>query len=263
MDGEKDILEPVESGQNPADWLRAEYARRRAKNPYYSLRAFARHLQIPSGPLSEILVRKRPLSKKMAAKIAARLGFTVFETELFVNPATAKKLRYKDASKTYQQISSDRFSVIADWYHFGLLSLMRTQDFKNEVPWIAKRLGISNTEVRSAMERLFRLGLIRKKGRSFEPTGNLATTQDVPSSAGRQYLNQGLQQAASALENTPIELRDITSITMAIDPAKLPIAKKLIQQFRHNLAELLEEEPSSEVYKLNVQLFPMTKRGTT
>jgi hypothetical protein len=49
-------------------------------------------------------------------------------------------------------------------------------------------------------------------------------------------------------------------MTMAIDPRKLPLAKTLIREFRFRLAELLETGNRTEVYNLNVQLVPVTKK---
>ena len=37
------------------------------------------------------------------------------------------------------------------------------------------------------------------------------------------------------------------------------LAKKLIQEFRKSLAELLETGKKEEVYRLNIQLYPLKK----
>ncbi|MGZ3740999.1 MAG: DUF4423 domain-containing protein, partial [Bdellovibrionota bacterium] len=63
-----------------------------------------------------------------------------------------------------------------------------------------------------------------------------------------------------AIEAVPTEERDITSMTMAIDPRRLPLAKTLIRKFRFRLADLLETGDRTEVYNLNVQLVPVTKK---
>jgi uncharacterized protein (TIGR02147 family) len=71
---------------------------------------------------------------------------------------------------------------------------------------------------------------------------------------------ESILQAAEALDSIPTAERDITSMTMAIDPRKLPLAKTLIREFRFRLAELLETGNRTEVYNLNVQLVPVTKK---
>src|SRR5262245_40700147 len=54
--------------------LQQELARRCAKNPGYSLRAFSRALGLSPTVLSLVLSGKRPLSKKAVAKVVEVLG---------------------------------------------------------------------------------------------------------------------------------------------------------------------------------------------
>lgn len=54
--------------------LHGKFMEAKAGNPRYSLRAFARRLEISAGSLSAILSGKRVISKKLAEKIADRLG---------------------------------------------------------------------------------------------------------------------------------------------------------------------------------------------
>ncbi len=89
---------------------------------------------------------------------------------------------------------------------------------------------------------------------------NVTTTHDVQSAALQLSHKQNLELAALALDEVAIEHRDITSITMAIDAKKLPLAKAMIKNFRRQLSEFLESGNKNEVYNLNVQLFPLTKR---
>ena len=51
----------------------------------------------------------------------------------------------------YVQLTLDHFSVISEWYHFAILSLAETQDFKSYPAWIAGRLGISQKDAKAAV----------------------------------------------------------------------------------------------------------------
>ena len=74
------------------EYLKSELERRLGQNSSYSLRAFARDLQISPGNLSEIVKGKRPLSKKNAQKIAGSLGLNPIEEEAFLAlPQESKK----------------------------------------------------------------------------------------------------------------------------------------------------------------------------
>ena len=244
----------------PIDWLRNEYARRREKNPQYSLRAFALSLKIKSGPLSELLNRKRPLSAKVAKQFAERLALSPQETDRFL-ASLQSEMSVDDLH--YQQLTSDSFFVISDWYHYSLLSLLETKGFRSNVKWIAARLGISQPEATAAIERMTRLGMLRSVRGRLEATGNFAfgAPGTTPSSALRKFHRQVLERTTRRLDDVPLELRDISSITLAIDTRKLAEAKLAIKKFRYEMAKLLETGSRTEVYHLNVQLVPVTGAG--
>ncbi len=53
-----------------------EFARRRVVNPRYSLRAFARSVDVEHSTLSQLLREKRPLTWKSISGIASRMRWT-------------------------------------------------------------------------------------------------------------------------------------------------------------------------------------------
>ncbi len=243
-----------------ANLLQQEFCQRRAKNPRYSLRAFAKSMGIPSGRVSEILSGKRSLTPEMANKISERLGLGIeVRTRLFASIALERQLPIPTQTPTHE-LNADEFNLIADWYHFAILSLMETKGFQSDIAWMAKRLGISSIETRSAMDRLKRLGCVEEKnGKYALRKGGTTTTHEVPSSALRKSHKQSLEQSIQALEEIPVELRDITSMTMAIDVVKIPAAKAAIKEFRRKISALLESGKQTEVYNINIQLVPVTK----
>ena len=231
------------------EFLKNEFCRRKARNPRYSMRAFAAMLEIPSGRLSEIFSGKRPMTPRLLSKISKKLALP---------PAmTAEDLASQDP---WYQLESDQFEMISVWYHFAILSLLETADFRNDPKWIAARLRISAVEVEAALSRLQRLRLIEQKGaRLVLSRHRITTSHDVPSGALRSSHRQSLEQAIESLETVAVELRDITSMTMAIDVSKLPEAKAMLRKFRRRLARLLESGNRTQVYNLNIQLIPVTR----
>jgi uncharacterized protein (TIGR02147 family) len=257
-------IEPLE----PKAWLEAEYRRRRTKNPRYSLRMLAQKLDMPSGRLSEILAGKRRITPTLGRKIAIRLEFPPEKIQKFIatieNERAAKNFGKKTPNSTdesFRQLSVDSFYALAGWEHFALLNLMKTDDFKADVEWISNRLGLTPVEVRAAIERLERLEFIERTDTGFvRKVGRLTTTHDLESVALKASHRQSLEQAIESLETVPVELRDITSITMAIDRERIPQTKAIIKKFRRELSDFLESgSKTTEVYNLNIQLVPVTK----
>src|SRR4051812_48629814 len=84
--------------------LQEELLRRCRVNPKYSLRGFARLLDVSPTYLSLILNGKRPIPVKLRTEIAERLGLKPFDTE------TGKE----NLPNAYNQLAADRFALIAD-----------------------------------------------------------------------------------------------------------------------------------------------------
>lgn len=252
--------------ESPQIILQEEFNRRKRINDRYSLRMLARKLDLPPGRVSELLSGKRKMTQKTAEKIANRLGYDpdqrkqLFDALKYSNGNF--ELEESIEENDFKPLDSDSFYVIADWYHFAILSLMELDDFDSTEKWIADRLGISIVQVKSALQRLQRLGLIATNhdGKWVQQQENTTTTHDLESVALKMSHKQSLEQAIDAIDNISVDLRDITSMTMAIDLERLPKAKLLIKNFRRQLCAFLEGTPQkNEVYNLNIQLIPVTK----
>ena len=244
-------------------WLKNEYCKRKSRNRHYSMRGFARDLGISSGTLADIFSTRRPISKRMGQKIVERCGLSPKEKIQFWSLLDSRELTADSRDKKQieaEMITEDQLSIISDWYHFGILSLLKTNNFKYDVKWIASRLGISRVEAESAIERLLRVGLVKKsKRRLTRNKPKYRTTTNVPSEALKQSHRQSIEQSIDAIYSTPLEKRDITSSTVAVNLEKLGEAKELIEKFHADLQDLLETGSKSEVYNLNIQLIPITK----
>ncbi|MBO9668301.1 MAG: DUF4423 domain-containing protein [Bdellovibrio sp.] len=101
-----------------------------------------------------------------------------------------------------------------------------------------------------------------KEATQWKLTGNnMSTPRNIPSAKIREGHRQFILRAADALEAHSVDQRDITGITMAINRKKFAEAKGLIEDFRRRLSTFLETGPRDSVYRLNVQLFPLTQEN--
>lgn len=233
------------------------------KNPSYSLRAYARKLAVGPAALSEMMSGKRPITSKTSDKIFERLHLSPVEKEKLSKLERSKKALENENNK-YIQVEMDQYHLISDWYYFGILSLAETEDFQDSPEWIARRLNIKIQEAKKALQTLERLQLLKRNDQgTLVLTGiALKTSSDVSHVALRKSHVDNLELAKNSLEKDEVSIRDFSSMTMAIDPDLLPEAKKLIQDFRRKLTQFLESEKKQEVYKLNIQLFPLSEKET-
>jgi predicted enzyme related to lactoylglutathione lyase/transcriptional regulator with XRE-family HTH domain len=144
-------------------YLQAELASRCARNPRYSLRAFARHLGIDGSTLSQILRGRRVLSPAMIRRLSTKLGLADAQLETFL---AAEPDRQKQAAR--QLAALDAVRVLSEPHHLALLELVRLPDFRPDVRWISRVLGIPADTVNVAVARLLRLGLLRMTGTGWQ-----------------------------------------------------------------------------------------------
>ncbi|MGE0174352.1 MAG: TIGR02147 family protein [Oligoflexales bacterium] len=243
------------------DFLLNAYKEKRQKNSQYSLRSYAKFLGISAPQLSKILNRKQPLSLRHATQIADKLALSPSQRSQLATALNSELLLPTDARgrQEFLQLADDRFRLISDWWHFAILSLGSVRGNSKDPKWIATRLGITVQVAEDAFQRLLRLNLVEMVDGGYRQSGlPLSTTTDVPSSAIQKYHRQNLELAAEKLGSIPVDLREFTSITIAVDPNNIAKAKDAIRKFKRSMADSLGSGNKEEVYTLAIQLFPLT-----
>lgn len=240
-----------------------DYQSRRAKNPAFSLRAYARFLGIPPSGLSDIFNGKRKISRKMGNKIASRISIPA-DVSAEISRSLKGKYSKLESGEKFVVMERETFEVISNWHYFAIISLSELDHFVGKPKWISKHLGISEAKAKSALDKLVELGLLKfdVSSKRIRPTNtNFATTTDIPNLAIRRSLQEHLDLSAAALESLAVDHRDFGFINIATDPALLAEAKRRIRNFRRELCSFLERaDKKSAVFRLGTQLFPLTKQ---
>lgn len=260
--------------------MKAVLAERRGMNPGYSLRAFARQLDVSSAVLSQVLNAKRNFSPKLALQVAERLKLKEDENHYFCllaqyEAATVPSLKAQlhsrlldaqsnreEAGIIPQDYSVEVFKLISDWYHLPIVEMTELKDFDFNAKNIAHRLGITKNQAEVAIERLERLEMIEKKADGGYRKSHLDIhfRSDVMNAALNSFHRQMIGRASEAVAEQKREDRYIGSNTIAIDPKLLPKATELFAKFRNDLVQLFNSgEKNTEVYHLGLQLFRLTK----
>jgi hypothetical protein len=112
--------------------LRAELDRRRASNPRYSLRSFARDLSIDHSTLSQILRGKRRLTGR---------SVRVFGRRLRLPPLAIEELCALENES-------------------AVLSTLDRPNFKADSRWVASMVGLPLDEVNVTLQRLLRKRIV-------------------------------------------------------------------------------------------------------
>lgn len=237
-------------------FLKQKILEMQVKNPRLSNRYFAQRLGISSGALTEILQGKRNVSKKMAAKIAQRLQLGPSETaELLGEQKTLDTPQFE-----FMQMHDDQFHLISDWPHFAILNLVKSDTCVHKPSWFAAQLNLPLKVVHNTLDRLLRLELlVYEKKKYIRRNPNLKTSDDILNLSIQKSNVQDLELIRDHLSFLDVSERDLTSLTMLLDPKKMLEFKKWIRHAQDQFATKFETTKSTVPFRLTVALFPLKK----
>lgn len=248
---------------NFSSFLDSKLNERQMRNSSYSLRSFARDLDISPGVLSKLLNNKFVPSLAMAIKITNKLGLRRIEQKTFIKSVVEASIKDKESENLveFSEFDIDRYEIVSKWYNYAILELTLTSDFKSDYRWISERLGIDESITSDSIERLLDFGMLKKKnGRLIKSERNITTSnKDITNDGLKEYQKSIFQLAQESTINTPFDKRSMQTMTMAIDPKKIEIARDMIENFLNDMCEFLEADKQEEVYQMSVGLFPLTK----
>lgn len=259
-----------------SEYLSTELARRRLRNKSYSMRAFARDLELSPSRLSEVLNGHEGLSEQSAERVAARLALKTKEREYFRDLVLATSARNRTVRKfatermtelreldKLKRLEENKFRLIADWYHGAILELTQTKGFRADSAWIAARLGITRSQAADAIARLDELGLIKieANGKWSVPPEAVVSSSDIPSSAIRKFHRQVLAMAMESVIEDANEEREFQAMCVAIPKSRMNEFRREMQKFMTKFWHDIESDPDkTDLYYLAMQLFPVKNR---
>lgn len=163
-----------------------------------------------------------------------------------------------------RRIDTSMFEYLSRWYHPVIRELAAREDFRDDPEWIAQHLepSVAVEKVADSLELLFEMDLLHREPDGTITRGNpsLTTGHEVRSLAIGNYHRQMLERAEESIETVERSLRDISALTVCIDPENVEDLKERIHAFRESLLDLCDrDENPRAVYQMNFQLFPLTK----
>lgn len=241
--------------------MQLRLAEMQAKNPSFSLRAYAKSLGVHAASLSEFFNDKRSFSPKLQKKIIEKLNIAPDKRQYLLNtiddgdsPVDVERV----------QVDTDSYHLVSDPIYYSLLCLIETKDFKEDYKFIARRVKKSVPEVKEAMERLERVGYIKRiRNKLHVGEAHLMTTDDVANMSLRLRHAENLDNAKEALLNLDVSERYFRFETLAIGVEQMPEFKKAAQEFFNKLVKISNKSQKDEVYEFCFNFFPRTELKDT
>ncbi len=259
------------------DYLVDEFHRRLSKNSSYSMRAFARDLEMSPQKLHLVINGKSGLSSRAAQLLVSKLKISDFEKERFILLVESKHHRSQTARQIAQKkllehvdadeglkISDDGFRITSEWYYLPILLMLEMNFDLRQSALIAKKLDIQVTKIKKAISDLVQAGLLIQKndGSYTKNSSHFSYVAKNSSSDLMEYYKEYLHKAEASLLLQK-ELRHFSVMLTTISEQQIEFAVKEINQFRKKLGKILADKSASpdKLYSLSVQFFPVLKEG--
>lgn len=229
--------------------------------------------------LKQVCDGKYNLSSSAVEKIIVAMelkGFEIPYFELLVNFAHAKTegLRqsyFEQVVAFIREFSSvnlkdDAFKYFESWKNPVIREIASAMPMaKNSEIAKACIPEISSSEVNETLQFLERIGLLqKKKNGSYVETKKVVSVMNrdaVPIAATRMQQDMA-KFAENAIVNTPMNERNISGLTMGISEDMYRRVSEELVNFRKKIISMVAEEKQKveRVYRLNLQLFPLSKK---
>ena len=271
----KDILEYTDYRQYIADY----YADRKAKSAF-SWQEFATAAGFSSPVYLKYVSEGRfNLSEEAAVRTARSMRLADFECDFFVEmvkfdhakndaekrAAFSKMVSIADAHKS-KILEGESFRFFEDWKNPVLRELAPAMPGAKPLALAhACRPEVTAAEVSESLNFLVKADLLKRdKDGNYAQTEKIVTTgpMNITPLAVRGLHRQMGEFAIDAIENVPQDERHFSGLTLGITHEAYDEIVQKIAEFRKEIIAIATREPATdEVYRLNVQFFPMTKKS--
>jgi len=252
------------------------YSERKAANPVFSYRYIAAKAGFSSaGFFSKILKGTTNISTKSAIAFALLFKLTKQETRYFEILVQFNQAQTHDAKKHFfEQLLSmkqtdgknlvpQQYELFSTWYYVVIRELLNFYPFYGDYKELASMVTpqIRESEAKKAIAVLEKLGLVTRSPEGFyEQTDAVISTGESWSSlAIEQFQIATAGLVEQSIQNTPRELRDISTCTVSISEKTLERIRERTKQFRREVLELARGDKFADrIYHLNIHLFPVS-----
>ena len=260
-------------------YLKHEFEVRCRRRPHYSLRAFARDLEVSASTLSDFFQGRSGFSRERTQTLSRKLNlpsehhehfWSLLEAKFAKSSEIKKKARLRIKSKLKNdpsQLALENFNFIADWYHLAILEVIDTLGHKSllEANSLSLLLGISRKEAASALMRLQKLGLLKKEDAKYMTLSDSTYVgEEVPSEAIRLFHHQLLAKAQAALTLQSLTEREFRTNIFSLRKSDMAEFKNDLNKMSLELITKYSSRGDSDaVYCLGLQLFNLLNESVT
>jgi len=251
------------------------YQGRKAEPAGFTWREFAKLCGYASPVYLKLVAEgQSTLSEVGVERVASGLGLVNRELQYFralvrfnqgkssiVRKAAFAEMRELSSKASVAVLDTDQYDFYQAWHNAALRELVPAMPSAS-----AQTLGdmllpkVSAPKVRKSIELMERIGLLVKKDGVYEQTSqSISTGDDITSLSVRDLHRQMAGLAMDSLESVPREERDISGLTLGLSSDAYDRIVRELHEFRRKVVAIATQDSHVDrVYRLNLQLFPLS-----
>jgi uncharacterized protein (TIGR02147 family) len=257
-------------------FLQSYQESRKADKDWYSVRYMAGRIEMDPGQLVKVLQGKLHLPLARIPAISKLCRFDGREEAFFETLVRLGRAKTRGEIQELTErivalrgvdvkgLEADQAEYFHNWHHAVVRSLAGIVPFRGGYDAIGEMITprVSGEKIKESVELLSRLGLLREDDKGFwrlaEP--HVHPGEKMPAEVVRRFQGQNMRLAERALEEIPVDERDISSLTVTLKWSDLPRMREKVSEIRRQIQTLAQDcsEPDG-VFQLNVQLFPVAR----
>ena len=259
------------------DFLKDYYDRRKAEMPFYSYRMMGDKLGLDSSYLYRVLQKKQHLpahALPAAKEILALNGRQAEYFDLLFTAAItkdkskqeelmAKALSLRDVER--HSLQAAELKLLESWWIPAVRAYLELNGGVVNVKQIAKDIcpPITEEQATDAIEILKEVGLVKKlaSGRLALTDAHLTVGGPEKAKAVRHFQRQVLGLASDALDNVPVDERNISTLTVSVDQSCFEDLGDMLREFRRLVQKRIDEAKNPDrVMQLSMAFFPVARK---
>lgn len=254
-----------------------EFYEERKRVSAFSWREFSRLAGFSSPNYMKVVCDgKSRLSKAGVDRVATAMGLVDYEKEYFtllvdyaetLDEGKKKQAlaRIRELSREYhvKMLDGDSYAYFESWLNPVIRELAPMN--LGAKPLALARMcypEASATEVRESLDFMVHAGILEKKGEYEYAQAEkvISGSSEIMPLAIRSMHRQMAKFAGEALDLIPLSKRHITGVTLSVRQADYARIVKELEHFRQKILNIARGVKAGEqVYRLNLQFFPLTK----
>jgi len=241
---------------------------------FMSFRYMARRTGIDAGYLAHVMQGTKHIAETSIAALVKFLDLKAREAHFFEelvlfsrakNEREIKERFHKLMtlrSSSARELSARQTRYWSYWYYPAVRLTLLTFEFRGDFADLGARLSpaITALEAEEAIQVLSELQLIRceESGIYTVLDPHVSTGDAWQSLAIREFQEQTLRLAGESLQRHPKNLREISTLSLAIPRAEVPTLQEMVREFRQQVAKwALSLNDSDCVMQVDLAMFPI------